>query len=206
MNELAIFQFEGSREVRTLERDGEPWFVAKDVADILGIKNARRNLQSFPEDEKGVTSIYTLGGEQDVLIINEPGMYRLIFQSRKSEAETFKRWVFHEVLPTIRKKGLYGLPSLMERVEKLLDDPKKTAYEELGNFVQRNMIYDEKSIHIASVDNLYHEYEKQAEKTLVKRVFMFKIALDHPEFRLYCKKKEWFFANCQQEYRHNRLN
>jgi hypothetical protein len=86
----------------------EPWFIVKDVSDVLGLGNPRETLRNFPENEKGVSSADTLGGNQEMLVINEPGLYRLIFQSRKPEAERFKTWVFSEVLPQIRKTGSYG--------------------------------------------------------------------------------------------------
>jgi len=230
MNELTTFQFDEGREVRTLERDGETWFVAKDVCDILGLGNPTEVLRNFPEDERNTLS--STEGEiakdehsnlsstevrnmdipnRGVNIINEPGCYRLIFQSRKPEAETFKRWVFHEVLPAIRKKGFYAVPGLMERLENLierqsglLDDPKKAVYEELEQFVRRNLVVEEKRISVVSVHNLYREYEKDVEIPLDEREFMLKILLDHPEFELIYKKKAWLFTRCCMQYRHNR--
>lgn len=96
------------------KKNGEPWFVAKDVCDILGLGNTRKALLNFPEDERNTVTtsngINEGPGNPNVNIVNEPGLYRLIFQSRKSEAEAFKRWVFHEVLPSIRKTGKYEFP------------------------------------------------------------------------------------------------
>jgi prophage antirepressor-like protein len=117
MNELTIFQFREKREFRTLERDGEPWFVAKDVCDILGFMNVTEALRNLDDDEilnLSSTEVQdgrsgTWGGASSFNIINEPGLYRLIFQSRKPEAKEFKRWVFHEVLPSIRKTGSYSM-------------------------------------------------------------------------------------------------
>ena len=101
----------GDHAVRTVLIDDEPWFIAKDVCDVLGIQNHRDTLaKQVPEDEKGVDSIYSPGGKQEMIIINEPGLYRLIFQSRKPEAEAFKSWVFGEVLPKIRRTGAYAPP------------------------------------------------------------------------------------------------
>ena len=112
INSLQLFTNEElNTEIRTVEIDGETWFVAADVAKVLEIQNIRQNLADFPNDEKGVTTIYTLGGPQQINIVNEPGLYRLIFNSRKPEAEKFKRWVYHEVLPSIRKTGGYGVYS-----------------------------------------------------------------------------------------------
>jgi len=108
----------GNRAVRTVVIDNAPWFMAKDVCDVLGLVNPRETLRNFPENEKGVSSTDTLGGKQEVLIVNEPGLYRLIFQSRKPEAEKFKTWVFADVLPQIRQSGAYAPPGivLMDRI------------------------------------------------------------------------------------------
>jgi anti-repressor protein len=120
MNELTkIFNYKGS-QLRTVIRDGQPWFVAKDVCDILGHTNNRAATERLDEDEKGVSKVYTLGGEQKMTVINEPGLYSLVLTSNKSEAKQFKRWITHEVLPSIRKHGAYMTP---ETIEKALTDP-----------------------------------------------------------------------------------
>lgn len=102
-----------NQNVRVSVEDGVAWWVVKDVADLLGIENIRQNLQVFPDDEKGVCTIYTLGGPQVVNTVCEPGLYRLVFQSRKPEAEAFKRWVFHDVIPTLRRTGTYTMSGLL---------------------------------------------------------------------------------------------
>nr|WP_276798908.1 Bro-N domain-containing protein [Cloacibacillus porcorum] len=88
-----------------MERDGDPWWVAKDVCDVLELSNPRSTLALLDEDEKGVQNLNTLGGNQSMTIINEPGLYSLILRSRKPEAKAFKRWITHEVIPAIRKHG-----------------------------------------------------------------------------------------------------
>ena len=106
---IQLFEHEEFGQVRVVIIDGEPWFVAADVCRILEIdKTQTRRLD---DDEKGLYSIQTLGGEQQTIIINEPGLYRLIFSSRTPEAKNFQRWVTHEVLPSIRKTGAYNLPN-----------------------------------------------------------------------------------------------
>ena len=107
MSDLSIFSFDQSA-VRVVTVDGEPWFVAADVCAALTIGNNRDALTRLDDDEKGVGSIYTPGGSQEMAIINEFGLYSLILGSRKPEARRFKRWVTHEVLPSIRKTGSYG--------------------------------------------------------------------------------------------------
>lgn len=97
-------------EIRVVEMDGDPWFVAKDVCNVLGIDTSNLS-KVIDADEKGTYSVRTPGGDQRVSIINEPGLYSLILRSRKPQAKEFKRWVTHEVLPTIRKTGAYIDPA-----------------------------------------------------------------------------------------------
>ena len=91
------------RRSKTLE--GEPWFVAADVCRALGLGNSSMAVSKLDEDEKGISLIDTLGGEQKLGIVNEPGLYALVLSSRKPEAKAFKRWITHEVIPSIRKTG-----------------------------------------------------------------------------------------------------
>ena len=121
MNELQIFNSDSFGEVRTIVKDNEPWFVAADVCRALELDRTWNALQRLDEDEKGTTSISTLGGEQEVSIINEPGLYALVLGSRKPEAKAFKRWITHEVIPAIRKNGAYITP---EAAYKMLSDPQ----------------------------------------------------------------------------------
>lgn len=108
-----IFDYNG-HQVRTVVKDNEPWFVAKDVCNILEIDSSQT--RRLDEDEKGLYSIQTPGGTQQMICVNEPGLYSLILGSRKKEAKQFKRWVTHEVLPSIRKHGAYMTPETIEKV------------------------------------------------------------------------------------------
>lgn len=90
---------------------GEPWFAAKDICDVLNLTNSRKATAALDEDEKDVATIHTLGGPQQMTIVNETGLYNLIFQSRKPEAKAFKKWVTSEVLPSIRRNGYYINPN-----------------------------------------------------------------------------------------------
>lgn len=113
---LQSFDFQ-SKQVRTLSINGEPWFVATDVCAILEMGNPRQVVSRLDDDEKGVHIVDTLGGQQEVTIINESGLFSLILTSRKSQAKAFKRWVTHEVLPAIRKTGHYSLtPTTSPRI------------------------------------------------------------------------------------------
>ena len=107
MNEVQIFNNEEFGQVRTLVINGEPWFVGKDVAEILGYSNTRKALADHvDEEDKGVTKCDTLGGVQDLTVINESGLYSLILSSKMPNAKKFKHWVTSEVLPSIRKHGI----------------------------------------------------------------------------------------------------
>lgn len=106
--DLTLFNF-GSKEVRVVTREGEPWFVAKDVADILGYGDTEAMTRRLKPNEKGyLRGVGTSGGAQEMSILNEPGLYRAIFGSRLESAEVFKDWVFEDVLPSIRKTGTYA--------------------------------------------------------------------------------------------------
>lgn len=113
MNDLIPFAY-GDRPVRVVTIDGEPWFVATDVCSVLELGNPRSSVALLDADDRDVHSMDTLGGPQKVAVINEPGLYSLVLRSRKPEAKTFKRWITHEVLPSIRKTGGYGRPNLAE--------------------------------------------------------------------------------------------
>jgi prophage antirepressor-like protein len=106
MSNLIPFNYQ-SKQVRTIIKDNEPWFVAKDICEALEIGNITDALSRIDLDEKGFDSIDTPGGSQMMYTVNEPGLYSLILGSRKPEAKPFKRWITHEVLPTIRKTGGY---------------------------------------------------------------------------------------------------
>ncbi|WP_226619854.1 BRO family protein [Cytobacillus firmus] len=105
-NDLQIFKYVNN-EIRTISKNNDVWFFAKDVCDVLEIKNSRDAISRLDSDEKGVVSTDTLGGKQELTVVNEPGLYTLILGSRKQEAKQFKRWITHNVLPTIRKTGGY---------------------------------------------------------------------------------------------------
>ncbi len=106
MNTLQVFSYNGA-QVRTVEQNGEPWWVLKDVCDILGIANSRDVVNRLDDDEKGVGQIDTLGGAQEMTIISESGLYNVILRSDKPEAKPFRKWVTAEVLPSIRSSGGY---------------------------------------------------------------------------------------------------
>ena len=108
MNELMIFNNPEFGEIRTVEVNGEPWFVGKDVATALGYKNPQEAVRNHVDDEdKGVSEVLTPGGKQTVPVINESGLYSLVLSSKLPGAKKFKRWITSEVIPSIRKNGGY---------------------------------------------------------------------------------------------------
>ena len=118
--------------VRIVEKGGEPWFVAKDVCDILALGNPRSSIALLDEDERGVHSMDTPSGKQEMGIISEAGLYSLILRSRKPEAKAFKRWVTHEVLPSIRKTGAYLSPGMSnEQVKTLVATLEEEMYRRI---------------------------------------------------------------------------
>jgi anti-repressor protein len=128
MNEILPFSFQNLK-IRTVLINGEPWFVAKDISVVLEIKNNRQFLVDLEEDERGSFKMTTSGGEQELTIVSESGLYALIMRSRKSVARPFQKWVTREVLPQIRKTGSYSLQKTekldFEEIQKTLDFGEK---------------------------------------------------------------------------------
>jgi prophage antirepressor-like protein len=122
----------GSYQVRVItDAQGVPWFVAADVCNALDLGNSRMAMERLDDDEKSTELIPTPGGTQSLTTVNEPGLYSLIFGSRKPEARAFKRWVTHEVLPTIRKTGSYSTtatPSLPPGVHVIASSPRQANW------------------------------------------------------------------------------
>lgn len=119
--EIQVFSNAELGEVRTTVIDGEVMFVGKDVANILGYTNPRKALNDHVEDEdKGVTKCDTLGGSQDLTVINESGLYSLILSSKMPNAKKFKRWITAEVLPAIRKHGVYAVDEVLQNPDVLI--------------------------------------------------------------------------------------
>lgn len=129
MNDLQVFDFE-QKSVRVVMKGSEPWWVAKDVADILEFRDAANAIRLLDEDEKGTQKVSTPGGEQEMSVINESGLYTLIMRSNKPEAKRFRKWVTSEVLPTIRKTGRYSVKSNPDEERKLEIARQRIALQE----------------------------------------------------------------------------
>ena len=129
-NALQVFNFE-KRDVRVVMKGSEPWWVAKDVCEVLEIQNARDTIAKvLDDDEKGVDKIDTLGGAQEMNIITESGLYTLIMRSNKPEAKRFRKWVTSEVLPTLRKTGSYSVKKDPDEQRKLEIARQRIALQE----------------------------------------------------------------------------
>lgn len=138
-NKIQVFEKEEFGKVRTLMRDGEPWASAIDVAKSLGYKEPQKAIRTHVDDvDKGVSKMDTPGGTQDVVIINESGLYSLILSSKLPKAKEFKRWITSEVLPALRKTGHYGTPkvpdaagtvALIESLRKIMESQRSHPVE-----------------------------------------------------------------------------
>ena len=141
-NKLMIFENDAFGKVRTLNLNGEPWFVAVDVCSVLDLSNPTIAVSRLDEDERAK---FNLGRQGDATIVNEPGLYTLVLGSRKPEAKAFKRWITHEVIPAIRKHGVY------------------ITYEKLKLFAEHPELLDAlmKSLYATHAENLRHRAERQ---------------------------------------------
>ena len=141
-NKLMVFENEAFGKVRTLNLNGEPWFVAVDVCNVLDLSNPTIAVSRLDEDERAK---FNLGRQGDATIVNEPGLYTLVLGSRKPEAKAFKRWITHEVLPNIRKHGVY------------ITDEKLKLFAEHPELLDALM----RSLYTAHAENLRHRAERQ---------------------------------------------
>lgn len=142
MNELQLFNFENN-QVRTLLINDEPWFVGKDVAEILGYSKARNAISTHVDDDdkKGAPIQGDLGGTQEMTVINESGVYALVFGSKLPSAKKFKHWVTSEVLPTLRKTGGYTMPkTYLEALKAFTAEVEKNEMLSLENKIKTQQI------------------------------------------------------------------
>ena len=144
MNELKIFKNSEFGEIRTVEIDGEPWFVGKDVAEILGYANPSKALSDHVDEEDKLNneSLSSLG-QRGGWLINESGLYSLILSSKLPTAKKFKRWVTSEVLPSIRRTGAYGVQvprTLKEALQLALEQEEKLEALQLDNSIKTQQI------------------------------------------------------------------
>ncbi|MEH7651994.1 BRO family protein [Bacillus safensis] len=179
MSELQqIFNYQ-DQEIRTILKDGQPWFVAKDLCEVLEIKNNRDALSRLDEDEKGVVLTDTLGGSQELAAVNEPGLYTLILSSRKPEAKQFKRWITHDVIPTIRQTGQYGGPKALTEREQRIESLKlllETSQRQ-DEMSKKLSTHEKKILELnTKVDEqitLDHGEQRRVQKAVATRIYSF---------------------------------
>lgn len=116
MSNMQLYQNSQFGKLRVFVIDDQPWFIAKDVCDALDIGNPSQAVTRLDDDEKGITTNDTPGGNQESITVSEPGLYTLILTSRKPEAKAFKRWITHDVIPAIRRNGVYATPAAVEEM------------------------------------------------------------------------------------------
>lgn len=144
MNELQIFNNPEFGEIRTIEIDGEPWFVGKDVAAALGYSAERNAIAAHVDEEDRLTHQISAAGQmRNVTLINESGVYALIFSSKLPSAKKFKRWVTAEVLPVIRKTGTYTAPDMSRELQAIIMiDQRTVQHEKRITALEENMVID----------------------------------------------------------------
>lgn len=184
MNELQIFSNPEFGKVRTVQLDGEAWLVGKDVAEALGYKNPRDALtRHVDEEDKGVVKHDTLGGEQDLTIINESGLYSLVLSSKLPGAKRFRRWVTSEILPTLRRQGTYTMQPPKSAME-LLRLQSKAMFE----LDERVNALEDKVENQMTID---HGQQRQLQRAVGDRV-MERVATVLPA-RMVRERKPYFF-------------
>ena len=176
---LQVFSYK-EQQVRTVEIDGEIWFVAKDVCDILEISKYRDAISRLDKDERASVKVDTLGGTQHMTAISESGLYALVFRSNKAEAKQFSRWVRHEVLPSIRQSGSYTI------------NQPRMSHEELE--LQRNAINLERAKLINSmIENPSFPMTPETKTVFAHEVF--KLAAGHDYLAMLPESTErWYTA------------
>lgn len=146
----------GGTEVRmVLDEENNPWWVAKDVCTVLEYSDVSMTLQKLDDDEKGTKKICTPGGDQMMLVINEPGLYTLIVRSNKPEAKIFKRWVTHDVLPSIRKTGSYSMSD-----NHAIDDRDQIAFYRVYETINPNseFIVEFQGVRVNAFSDINHGF------------------------------------------------
>lgn len=203
MNEIQkIFNYQGT-QLRTVVLNNEPWFVAKDVSDILGFRDPYTATRTLDDDEKLLHTLCVSGQNRETTLVNEPGLYALILKSRKPEAKQFKRWVTHEVIPSIRKHGVYMTPKTVE--EFLLNPDTIIQIAKNWKEEQQKRIAAEKQIEQQKPLVNFAETCMASDKSLLVREvakMISKQGILMGERRLFQKLRDWklIFPNKNEPY------
>lgn len=183
MNQLEIFENREFGEIRTVTVDGEPWFVAKDIAEILQYTNTQKAIRDHVDEEDKLTERIVLSGQnREVICINESGLYSLILSSKMPGAKRFKRWVTSEVLPQIRRTGTYQKPMTPQEMMR----------------VQLGMIdgHEERITHLENTMTIDYEQQQELKKTVNKRVIEVLGGKKAPAYKEMSKK---VFSECNHD-------
>nr|DAP24958.1 MAG TPA: repressor domain protein [Caudoviricetes sp.] len=183
MNQLDIFKNREFGEIRTVTVDGEPWFVAKDIAEILQYTNTQKAIRDHVDEEDKLTERIVLSGQnREVICINESGLYSLILSSKMPGAKRFKRWVTSEVLPQIRRTGTYQKPMTPQEMMR----------------VQLGMIdgHEERITHLENTMTINYEQQQELKKTVNKRVIEVLGGKKVPAYKEMSKK---VFSECNHD-------
>ena len=168
MNDLRIFDSPEFGQVRTMMIDGEPWFVGKDVADILGYADTDQALRKRVDNEDKLTRQIDGGGQKrNVTIINESGLYALILSSKLQNAKKFKRWVTAEVLPAIRKTGTYTAPLTTEQQIQILAQGNVNLANRIEGVENKvEILENDMPLYSCEVDEIQGHVKRKAVKVL----------------------------------------
>ena len=183
MNQLEIFKNREFGEIRTVTVDGEPWFVAKDIAEILQYTNTQKAIRDHVDEEDKLTERIVLSGQnREVICINESGLYSLILSSKMPGAKRFKRWVTAEVLPQIRRTGTYQKPMTPQEMMR----------------VQLGMIdgHEERITHLENTMTIDYEQQQELKKAVNKRVIEVLGGKKAPAYKEMSKK---VFSECNHD-------
>jgi len=199
MSDIELFDFKGS-EIRIVMIDGNPWFVAKDVCDVLEHTNSRAALERLKSYEKGTSTIRTLGGNQEITVISESGLYRLVLTSRKPQAELFRDWLAQEVLPSLQKWDAFR-DSFNEKCKQA-----STVKTDKAGFVYLIKQTKTNLCKIGVSRDVYARLQtlqtgSPFELVILKRIFSINPFLLesqlHEYYQAYCVRGEWFDFDSQ---------
>lgn len=188
MNELQVFNNPEFGEVRSIQIDGEPWFVLADVCRVLDLSNPTMVSEKLDDDEKMTLSFTEghsgqRGGAQKAIVINESGLYTVIIRSNSPKAKPFRRWVTHEVLPSIRKTGSYTLPgyaSLPQVISIVAETKKRMKAEGKENWEIAHACYETGENYGVTLPKFFAEDCKMTDE---EAVAMADFACEHPEYQ-----------------------
>lgn len=172
-NEIVPFGYD-DQLVRTVLIDDTPWFVAKDVCAALGLSDVNKTVSKLDDDEKLIRKLFVAGQDRHVIIINESGLYTLILRSNKPEAKKFRKWVTSEVLPSIRKNGVYDITgNINDRLERI-----EKALEGLTEFTSAilKIVYEPKVIEYRTInsqldEDIYIFYKKHVDDSVPTAIY-----------------------------------